>query len=184
MLDFVLISPASHSRGNGISGAHNRFTHYPCPVTKAIKIYSGSNGIISNMVPTLQHLYTVSMLIGKVEYVPRRNRYDNAQEKTNSENIALLRVVILVSSLGEHHSDVEIKWQRLRSSADRHYLYSSAQTDLELEEPEGDATPEQSKSAFYYMFNRVYNQWEEATLTEKEEHEAIINFKNSTKIPR
>ena len=34
------------------------------------------------------------------------------------------------------------------------------------------------------MFNRVYSQWQEAILTEKQEHEAIINFKNSTKIPR
>jgi hypothetical protein len=68
--------------------------------------------------------------------------------------------------------------------ANRQYYYSPSQTEIELEELEADATPEASKSAFYYMFNRVYNQWQEATLTEKQEHEAIINFKNSTKIPR
>ena len=80
--------------------------------------------------------------------------------------------------------DVEDKWKRLRSMANREYYHSPCQIEIELEGLEADATLEQSKSAFYYMFNRVYNQWEEATLTEKEEHEAIINFKNSTKIPR
>ena len=64
------------------------------------------------------------------------------------------------------------------------YCHSPTQIEIELEEIEADATPEESKSAFYYMFNRVYNQWQEATLTEKQEHEAIISFKNSTKIPR
>jgi hypothetical protein len=82
------------------------------------------------------------------------------------------------------NSDVEEKWKRLRPMDNRQYCHSSLQTEIELEEPDADATSEQSKSAFYYMFNRVYNQWQEATLTEKQEHEAIINFKNSTKIPR
>jgi lipoate-protein ligase A len=72
----------------------------------------------------------------------------------------------------------------LRPTADRQYCHSPTQIGIELEELEADATLEQSKSAFYYMFNRVYNQWQEATLTEKQEHEAINNFKNSTKIPR
>ena len=44
-------------RGNGISDAHNRFTHYACPVMKAIKTNSGSIGTISNMIPSLQHFY-------------------------------------------------------------------------------------------------------------------------------
>lgn len=66
----------------------------------------------------------------------------------------------------------------------REYCHAPSQIEIELEEPEVDATFEQSKSAFYYMFNRVYCQWQEATLTEKQEHEAIIDFKNSTKIPR
>ena len=68
--------------------------------------------------------------------------------------------------------------------ASRQYCHSPTQIEIELEELEADATPEESRSAFYYMFNRVYNQCQEATLTEKQEHEAIINFKNSTKIPR
>ena len=34
------------------------------------------------------------------------------------------------------------------------------------------------------MFNRVYNQWQEATETEQQEYEAIISLKNSPKIPR
>lgn len=72
----------------------------------------------------------------------------------------------------------------MRHTANREYHHSPSQTQIELEEIEADATVEESKSAFYYMFNRVYNQWQEATLNEKEEHEAIINFKNSTKIPR
>jgi hypothetical protein len=79
---------------------------------------------------------------------------------------------------------VEEKWNRLRPMADRQYYYSPSQIEIDLKELDVDDTPEQSKSAFYYMFNRVYNQWQEATLTEKQEHEAIINFKNSTKIPR
>ncbi|CAF1170848.1 unnamed protein product [Rotaria magnacalcarata] len=65
----------------------------------------------------------------------------------------------------------------------RQYCHSTSQTKIELEEPEADATSEQSKSAYYYMFNRVYNQWQEATIEEKQEHEAIIDLKNSTKIP-
>ncbi len=82
------------------------------------------------------------------------------------------------------NSDVEEKWKRLRPTANRQYYYSSSQVAIELEESEIDATYEQSKSAFYYMFNRVYCQWEEATETEKQEHEAIIDYKNSAKIPR
>ena len=72
----------------------------------------------------------------------------------------------------------------MRSTANREYCHSPSQIEIELEEPEANATFEQSNSAFYYMFSRVYSQWQEATLTEKQEHEAIINFKNSTKIPR
>lgn len=82
------------------------------------------------------------------------------------------------------NTDVEEKWERLRSTSKREYCYSSSHTEIDLEELEVDATLEESKSAFYYMFNRVYNQWQEATSTQKQEHEAIINFKNSTKIPR
>ena len=72
-------------RGNGVSGAHNRFTHYACPVMKAIKTNSGSNGLTSNMVPSLQHVYSVSYLLGKVEYVPRHNVYDQCEEKKSSK---------------------------------------------------------------------------------------------------
>ena len=74
--------------------------------------------------------------------------------------------------------------KRLRSTATREYYHSPSQIEIELEEPGVGATFEHSNSAFYYMFNRVYSQWQEAILTEKQEHEAIINFKNSTKIPR
>lgn len=81
-------------------------------------------------------------------------------------------------------ADVEDKWTRLKPTANREYCHSLSKTEIELEDLEDDATVEQSKSAFYYMFNRVYSQWQEATATEKQEHEAIINFKNSTKIPR
>ncbi|CAM4841639.1 unnamed protein product, partial [Rotaria magnacalcarata] len=157
-----------HYEGTGIIGAHNRFTHYACPVMKAIKTNAGSTGVISNMVPSLQHVYIVSILIGQVEYVARQNVYDKSEKK----QMSML------------NADVEDKWKRLRSTANREYYHSPSQIEVELEELEDDATLEQSKSAFYYMFNRVYNQWEEATLTEKEEHEAIIDFKNSTKIPR
>lgn len=82
------------------------------------------------------------------------------------------------------NSEVEEKWKRLRPMADRQYFYATSRIEIELEELEVDATHEQSKSAFYYMFNRVYNQWQEATASEKQEHEAIIDLKNSTKIPR
>ena len=54
---------------------------------KAIKINSGSTGAISNMVPSLQHLYTVSILLGKVEYVARQNVYDKSQTKQKSKDI-------------------------------------------------------------------------------------------------
>ncbi|UJR18796.1 hypothetical protein I4U23_005702 [Adineta vaga] len=113
------------SVANGVSGAHNRFTHYPCPVMKAIK--------------------------------------------TNSDVV---------------NSDIEEKWKRLRPTANRQYHHLSSKIEIELEEPESDSSYEHSKSAHYYMFNRVYNQWKEATQTEKQEHEAIISFKNSTAIPR
>ena len=66
-------------RGTGISGTHNRFTHYACPIKQAVKTNSGSRGTISNMVPSLQHVYTVSILLGKVEYVARRNAYDRVE---------------------------------------------------------------------------------------------------------
>jgi hypothetical protein len=72
-------------RGNGVSGAHNRFTHYACPVMKAIKTNSGSTGAVSNMIPSLQHVYIVSMLLGKVEYVPRQNVYDKSGRKQISK---------------------------------------------------------------------------------------------------
>ncbi len=72
----------------------------------------------------------------------------------------------------------------MRPTANREYCLSPSQIEIELEDLEADATYEQSKSAFYHMFNRVYTQWEEATLEEKQEYEAIINYKNSTKIPR
>ena len=48
---------------------------------KAIKTNSGSTGVISNMVPSLQHVYTVSILLGKVEYVARQNVYDKSELK-------------------------------------------------------------------------------------------------------
>lgn len=83
-----------------------------------------------------------------------------------------------------HNDDVEKKWQRLRSNDMREYNYSSLHVQIDLEEPEDDATFEHSKSAHYYMFHRVYEQWNEAAEDEKEEHEAIINLKNSAKIPR
>ncbi|CAF3737244.1 unnamed protein product [Rotaria socialis] len=157
-----------HYEGNGISGAHNRFTHYPCPVMKAIKTNAGSAGVTSNMVPSLQHVYAVSMMLGKVEYVARQNVYDKSEKKKTNM----------------FSDDVEDKWKRLRPMAVREYYHSPLQIEIELEEPEAGATIENSNSAFYYMFSRVYSQWQEATITEKQEHEAIINFKNSTKIPR
>ncbi len=82
------------------------------------------------------------------------------------------------------NSDVEDKWKRLRPMANRQYYYSSSQIKIEYEEAEIDATYEQSKSAFFYMFDRVYRQWQEATEMEKQEYESIIDFKNSAKIPR
>ncbi|UJR18400.1 hypothetical protein I4U23_005304 [Adineta vaga] len=157
-----------HYEANGVSGAHNRFTHYPCPVMKAIKTNSGTSGVISNMVPSLQHIYTTSFLLGKIEYIARQNVYDKYEKKESN--------VI--------DSDVEEKWKRLRPTANRQYHRLSSKIEIQLEEPESDSSYEHSKSAHYYMFSRVYNQWKEATETEKEEHEAIISFKNSTKIPR
>lgn len=68
--------------------------------------------------------------------------------------------------------------------ASRQYRHSSMENEIELEKIESVSDPEETKSAFYYMFDRVYQQWRDATSTEKQEHEAIINFKNSTKIPR
>ncbi|UJR34580.1 hypothetical protein I4U23_027356 [Adineta vaga] len=157
-----------HYEGNGVSGAHNRFTHYPCPVMKAIKTNSGTSGVVSNMVPSLQHVYTVSFLLDKVEYIPRQNVYDKSEKKQSNV----------------FHSDVEEKWNRLRPTSDREYCHSPSKIKIDLEAAENDASYEHSKSAHYYMFNRVYQQWQEATETEKQEHEAIISFKNSTKIPR
>ena len=82
-------------RGNGISGAHNQFTHYACPVMKAIKTNAGSTGVTSNMVPSLQHVYEVSMLLGKVEYVVRQNICDKPEKKQMS-NLTVLFLVILI----------------------------------------------------------------------------------------
>ena len=82
-------------RGNGISGAHNRFTHYACPVMKAIKTNAGSTGVTSNMVPSLQHVYEVSMLLGRVEYVARQNIHDKPEKKQIS-NLTVLFLVILI----------------------------------------------------------------------------------------
>jgi hypothetical protein len=48
---------------------------------KAIKTNSGSRGAISNIVPSLQHVYTVSILLGKVEYVAQQNVYDKSERK-------------------------------------------------------------------------------------------------------
>ena len=45
---------------------------------------------------------------------------------------------------------------------------------MEFEEPEDDASYEHSKSAHYYMFNRVYTQWQEATAMEKQEHHMLF----------
>lgn len=61
---------------------------------KAIKTNSGSTGVISNMVPSLQHVYTVSLLLGKVEYVPRQNVYDKSERKQISEQYSLLFIVL------------------------------------------------------------------------------------------
>ena len=52
---------------------------------KAIKTNSGSTGVISNMVPSLQHVYIVSILLGKVEYVARQNIYDKSEQKQISK---------------------------------------------------------------------------------------------------
>lgn len=52
---------------------------------KAIKTNSGSIGIVSNMIPSLQHVYTVSILLEKVEYVARQNEYDKCEKKQISE---------------------------------------------------------------------------------------------------
>jgi hypothetical protein len=53
---------------------------------KAIKTNSGNSGVISNMVPSLQHVYTVSFLLGKVEYTPRQNVYDKCEKKESSKS--------------------------------------------------------------------------------------------------
>ncbi|CAF1418087.1 unnamed protein product [Adineta steineri] len=174
-----------HYEGNGISGAHNRFTHYPCPVMKAIKINSGTKGVVSNMVPSLQHIYSVSFLLGKIEYVVRQNVYDTCEKKISSKcEILFLHKACLYFLKDVYNSDVEEKWNRLRPTSNRQYHHLSSKIEIELEEPQSDASYENSKSAHFYMFNRVYKQWEEATETEKQEHEAIISFKNSAKIPR
>jgi hypothetical protein len=54
---------------------------------KAIKTNSGSRGAVSNMVPSLQHVYTTSALLGKVEYVARKNEYDKAEQKKISKRV-------------------------------------------------------------------------------------------------
>jgi len=151
---------------------------------KAIKTNSGTNGVISNMVPSLQHVYTVSILLGKTEYVARQNVYDKSEKKQSSKVLRVFLIILFVLIEDIFNSDVEEKWKRLKPMANRQYYHSSSQIEIELEDSEADATYDQSKSAFYHMFNRVYRQWQEATETEKQEHEAIINFKNSTKIPR
>ncbi|CAF4221656.1 unnamed protein product, partial [Adineta steineri] len=154
--------------GKGNLGGHNRFTHYPCSIQKAIKINCGSTGIISNMIPSLQHVYTVSFLLDKVEYIPRQNIYDKPKIKKKSA----------------FDIDVEEKWRRLRPMDNREYHHPSYRTDIALEQPETDATFEYSKSAYYYMFNRVYEQWKEVTNDNNQEHLDIISYKNSRKIPR
>jgi hypothetical protein len=60
---------------------------------KAIKTNSGSRGVISNMVPSLQHVYTVSILLGKVEYVARQNVYDKSERKQISKRVFLLPII-------------------------------------------------------------------------------------------
>jgi hypothetical protein len=52
---------------------------------KPIKVNSGLTGVISNMVPSLQHVYTVSMLLGKVEYLARQNVYDKSERRQTSK---------------------------------------------------------------------------------------------------
>ncbi|CAF1359232.1 unnamed protein product [Adineta steineri] len=152
---------------------------------KAIKTNSGTNGVVSNMVPSLQHVYTVSFLLGKVEYVARQNVYDKSKKKKSSKcHILFLHKACLYFLKDVYNPDVEEKWNRLRPTSKRQYHYLSSKIEIELEEPESDASYEHSKSAHYYMFNRVYQQWEEATETEQQEHEGIISFKNSAKIPR
>ena len=64
---------------------------------KAIKTNSGSTGAISNMVPTLQHVYTVSILIGKVEYVPRKNLNDKPEERRACEFLSNINHMTLMS---------------------------------------------------------------------------------------
>ncbi|CAF4021998.1 unnamed protein product, partial [Adineta steineri] len=157
-----------HYKGKGNLGVHNRFTHYPCPTQKAIKINCGSTGIISNMIPSLQHVYTVSFLLDKVEYIPRQNIYDKPEIKKKSA----------------FDIDVEEKWRRLRPMDNREYHHPSYRTDIALEQPETDATFEYSKSAYYYMFNRVYEQWKEVTNDNNQEHLDIISYKNSMTKPR
>ena len=60
-------------------------------------------------------------------------------------------------------SDVEGQWKRLHPTANRQYYHSKSQIEIELEESKVDAAYGQSKSAFSYMFNRGYRQWQEAT---------------------
>lgn len=61
---------------------------------KAIKTNAGSNGVISNMVPSLQHVYSVSMLIGKVEYVARENEYDKCERKILSKELYVSNYIL------------------------------------------------------------------------------------------
>ena len=74
-------------RGNRISGAHSRFIHYPFPVMKAIKTNSGINGVISNIVSSLQHVCTISILLGEIEYMERQNVYDKPKKKQLSKDV-------------------------------------------------------------------------------------------------
>ena len=62
---------------------------------KAIKTNAGSTGVTSNMVPSLQHVYEVSMLLGRVEYVARQNIHDKPEKKQIS-NLTVLFLVILI----------------------------------------------------------------------------------------
>ncbi|CAF1616072.1 unnamed protein product [Rotaria magnacalcarata] len=144
-----------HYEGTGKSGAYNRFTHYACPVMKAIKTNAGSTGFISNMVPSLQHVYLVSILLGQVEYVARQNVYDKTKKKQMSIRLFITIISLSLFLKGILNAGVEDKWERLPSTANRVYYHSPSQIEVELEELEDDATLEQRKSAFYYMFNRA-----------------------------
>ena len=121
---------------------------------KAIKTNSGSTGVISNMVPSLQHICAVSILLGKVEYVAGQNVYDGYERKRIIRpDYFLILLSLLVQ--GIFSFDVEEKWKRLRLLNDRQCCLLPSQTQTQIEELEIDATSERSKSAYYYIFNRV-----------------------------